>query len=106
MCGFPTLRHTERIVPIMEQRTETRPDGFKRTQPRSMDGESFTVWKVFPPVLTDEEIAELFEQAGFDVEERRCTHSYDCCGQFYSDGLWTRRTETRTLAYVGWHQNV
>jgi len=72
----------------------------------SEDGENQTVYAVFPLDMRNNRIARAMAQAGVQIKETRCTHSYDCCAQWYGGGLKIVKKGSRALAYVRASLNV
>lgn len=63
-------------------------------------------YRVFPREWPDHKIEKALNDAGYMTQGQHCTHSYDCCGKWYSDGLYITRKGSRALAKIGWSQNV
>ena len=56
----------------------------------------------FEPNVVDADVLENFEFP----EGRHCTHSHDCCGNFYPNKVKIARTEKEVVATQVYYQNV
>lgn len=63
-------------------------------------------WFSFPRDYSTTDVVRWLRDRGVEYRPTRCYHAYDCCGQWYSDGVWITRKGSRTLAVINWGRNV
>lgn len=66
---------------------------------QSKDDEGYTLWWVFPRAWSDERIEAEIARFGFITDAVHCNHDYDCCGHWFSDGLWILRQSEHNLEF-------
>lgn len=69
-------------------------------------GDSYILWAVFPGTMSEEEVETALDKLGWDADGISCSHSYDCCANWYYGGYWLRGTDTRWLATWAHYRNV
>lgn len=63
-------------------------------------------WFVFPASYSTFDVVRWLRDHDVHYHPTRCHHEYDCCGRWYSDGVWITRKGSRVLAVIGWYRNV
>lgn len=67
------------------------------------DGESRTAYYIFREPVNDEEGRRVLMLWGFDPDASGCHCAGDCCGHWFSNGVYTVND---TLWQQGWNRNV
>jgi hypothetical protein len=60
-------------------------------------------WIVLPAGIANDEIAQRWNH---NPDGDYCQHSYDCCGNWYSDAIRIRRVNQRVLVTQNHYRNV
>ena len=68
--------------------------------------DDYTLAWIFPQGTAEWEIERVLVAEGVDLRATRCTHSFDCCGSYYSSGLLIDRKGSRVLAKIRWTRNI
>jgi hypothetical protein len=81
--------------------------------------DAYTLWWVFDREWSNERIEAEIARFGFITDAVGCNHDYDCCGHWFSDGLWILRqsesnlgsgrvlhTTSWAVARMSWARNV
>jgi hypothetical protein len=70
------------------------------------DGDYQRVWFAFPASYSTFDVIRWLRDHDIEYRATHCYHDYDCCGRWYSDGVWITRKGSRTLAVINWSRNV
>lgn len=63
-------------------------------------------WYMFPREASTFDVVRWLRDHDIQYRPTHCHHEYDCCGRWYSDGVWITRKGSRTLAVINWSRNV
>lgn len=70
------------------------------------NGDYQRVWFVFSASYSTFDVIRWLRDHAIEYRPTHCQHFYDCCGRFYSNGVWITRKGSRTLAVINWSRNV
>lgn len=60
----------------------------------------------WPGLVSTFDVVRWLRDNGIRYRETRCHHSYDCCANWYCDGVYVEHHKGHTIARIGWARNV
>lgn len=60
----------------------------------------------WPGLVSTFDVIRWLDANGIPRHPTRCYHSYDCCANWYCDGVYVEHHKGHTIARIGWAMNV
>jgi hypothetical protein len=95
-----TVQEPCKLLPFDGQHVQHRM--FERDQ----CGPTSVTFYRFPKLVSTFDVIRWLDANGIPRRPTRCYHSYDCCANWYCDGVWVDHHRGHTIASIRWAMNV